>query len=548
MSISYSEVFRNVGSILRSINLFANMAEATSDAPVAKVISGATQANPGVITATAHGFKSGDRILITEVTGMVELNGFVWIVEVVNANTFRIWNTQGSGLPAAAQDTSGYTAYSAGGVAIRVGVNDLEEMLSWVYETMNQGSNSEILTEGVGSLYTGLKDSVTGMVNGLATHIDLILDDPETVREQLLGLSSSAGFEEVLQELYDDMVDNSESVYPNTVTLGSVTTVVGVGNGTVLVDKVLDGVTPPHPGFAANEGYVGLDSQLSVTETMSLTCVQDEDSDGTPQGEEVFLWEGRPAQTDPFDWRTAGSGVSETVPSLASYSIIANGNFEAFDDNIPESWDLDSGVAGTNVVQEGTGADVYRGSYALRFDNPTGDTVATIKISQTIPIGSIVPNKRYCLACRVKATAGIAAGSLTIQFESPSGGYTAGSTERVLMNSAALAAQNTYDLEYFYFNIPAKVPSDMELVIKVTGTLTADESVWVDSLMFGPVSYGNGVNVVVIPGSDQFVRKDRFSFTVTNNQAGKFQEFFRKRYKVMLPSNTTPTIKEAWAG
>ena len=38
-------------------------------------ITGATQANPCVITAVAHGFSSGDRVSISDVVGMTELNG-----------------------------------------------------------------------------------------------------------------------------------------------------------------------------------------------------------------------------------------------------------------------------------------------------------------------------------------------------------------------------------------------------------------------------------------------------------------------------------------
>ena len=40
-----------------------------------KTISGATQANPCVVTATSHGFSNGDEIYIASVVGMTELNG-----------------------------------------------------------------------------------------------------------------------------------------------------------------------------------------------------------------------------------------------------------------------------------------------------------------------------------------------------------------------------------------------------------------------------------------------------------------------------------------
>ena len=40
-----------------------------------KTISGATAANPCVITASSHGFSNGDEVYISSVVGMTELNG-----------------------------------------------------------------------------------------------------------------------------------------------------------------------------------------------------------------------------------------------------------------------------------------------------------------------------------------------------------------------------------------------------------------------------------------------------------------------------------------
>ncbi len=77
----------------------------TLDSP--KTISGATQANPVVITATAHGFSNGDTVRITGVVGMTELNGNAYTVANKTANTFEL-----SGV-----DGTGFTAYASGGEA-----------------------------------------------------------------------------------------------------------------------------------------------------------------------------------------------------------------------------------------------------------------------------------------------------------------------------------------------------------------------------------------------------------------------------------------------
>lgn len=81
------------------------------DSPV--TISGATQANPVVITATAHGFSNGDYIDIDDVVGMTQLNGLRFIIANVTANTFSLKN-EDTGV---AVNGTAYTAYSSGGKA-----------------------------------------------------------------------------------------------------------------------------------------------------------------------------------------------------------------------------------------------------------------------------------------------------------------------------------------------------------------------------------------------------------------------------------------------
>jgi len=55
--------------------------------------SGVTQASPGVVTITSHGYTSGDVVLIEGTTGMLQLSGIPWQVTVINANTFSLGNS-----------------------------------------------------------------------------------------------------------------------------------------------------------------------------------------------------------------------------------------------------------------------------------------------------------------------------------------------------------------------------------------------------------------------------------------------------------------------
>lgn len=72
-----------------------------------KTITGITAANPAVVTSAAHGYSNGDKVYITSVAGMTEVNNRWFTVANVTTDTFEL-----SGV-----NSSGYTAYSSGGAA-----------------------------------------------------------------------------------------------------------------------------------------------------------------------------------------------------------------------------------------------------------------------------------------------------------------------------------------------------------------------------------------------------------------------------------------------
>lgn len=76
----------------------------------AKTITGATQANPVVITATAHGLDDDDEIFIDSVGGMAEVNGRRFIVRNSETNKFELYNHAGDPV-----DGTNYGAYVSGG-------------------------------------------------------------------------------------------------------------------------------------------------------------------------------------------------------------------------------------------------------------------------------------------------------------------------------------------------------------------------------------------------------------------------------------------------
>lgn len=79
-----------------------------------KQITGCTTANPGVITATSHGFTNGDVVVISGVGGALAANG-VFQIAGVATNTFQLTDyVTGLGVNVAG-------TYTSGGVAVNLG-------------------------------------------------------------------------------------------------------------------------------------------------------------------------------------------------------------------------------------------------------------------------------------------------------------------------------------------------------------------------------------------------------------------------------------------
>src|SRR5581483_414770 len=86
----------------------SNAADATyplhSAGSSGKTITGATNASPISITATSHGYSTGDIVNVAGVGGNTNANG-TWQITVVDANTFTL------------NGSSGNSAYTSGGIA-----------------------------------------------------------------------------------------------------------------------------------------------------------------------------------------------------------------------------------------------------------------------------------------------------------------------------------------------------------------------------------------------------------------------------------------------
>lgn len=99
---AYMRVIRNDAQVL--------------DSSTTKTITGITNANPGVVTAVAHGRSNGDHVYISGVVGMTEVNGRWFIVANKTTDTFELTDQ----VAGANVNTTNYTAYSSAGSVSKV--------------------------------------------------------------------------------------------------------------------------------------------------------------------------------------------------------------------------------------------------------------------------------------------------------------------------------------------------------------------------------------------------------------------------------------------
>jgi Flp pilus assembly protein TadG len=105
-----SEYYSKVAIVPYSnaVNSGAYAAQLRGSVPAPKSITGATKANPVVITAPNHGFNNGDKVFITGVKGMTQINNDpdhsptattnpqYWIVSDKSTNSFELKRSNGS--------------------------------------------------------------------------------------------------------------------------------------------------------------------------------------------------------------------------------------------------------------------------------------------------------------------------------------------------------------------------------------------------------------------------------------------------------------------
>ena len=388
--------------------------------------------------------------------------------------------------------------------------------------------------EGISTAYDAYRATVVGWRESLASYADARLLDRDTVLEEL-GLES-ADLAAVLQALQRQMRTERKLVKACTVTVGGAVTPswpapVNRGNGSVWTTTLLDGWSRPGRDMPACVWYEGVRSELACTETMTLECVADS-ADGLTEGSEVFSWSGNPRYGD-FDWRGEGSGAGPTLAVADSESLASGRSLGSFSGNVPLGWSLTYGTSGTHCLTDLD--DPWRGDASTKL---VGNN-AVVELSQSLSPTAFQGRRRYHLGLALQCSGAVNSDTrLVVGFRGT--GYAAGSEEAIVIPGASFSGLGAWTEKVAWPVAPAPVPSDWRLVIRLENA-PSTTVVRLSSLSLAPVVWHGGIGLAIRAGREPWLRGDRLTFSVTNNGAGLFQTFARRRWKMQLPSIVAAT-------
>lgn len=121
-----------------------------------KTITDIDQADPALVTSTAHGLHDGAVGKIAAVVGMVELNNGIYVLDNATTNTFEL----------AGVDSTGYNAYVSGGTFAPATFSDFCELTG-----INQQDGTADRTE-VTTICSTAKEFVTGLSDSGTLSLD----------------------------------------------------------------------------------------------------------------------------------------------------------------------------------------------------------------------------------------------------------------------------------------------------------------------------------------------------------------------------------------
>ena len=385
-----------------------------------KNISGATQANPVVVTTTTgHNLRDGSKIVIASVSGMTELNTNTYYSKRVSDTRFQLYSD--AALTTTVNGT-GFTAYTSGGTVTGGGAsfNIIVNGSGAATVTVSQGGQNYVIGEtitiadadlgGGGAAALTFNVATTGGFSGtqFPTAItDITRANPGVVTIIEHGFTTGdryyftdvEGMTEVNGNIYTITVideDTFSIVNTTAFTAYSGTT----GFVTFITTLTVADTSGIEPGYTINspngKGYTGTQTVTAVPSSTTLTISAPPNT--IPSGELIFVDISSTLKSVPFTSNifvssetTASTTISSQVPSpfiSEKNAFTQNPITRLYDIYYPGEWFPPDRHG--NPTGEGTGRS-WPTNFPLKFADIAGDLVSDLSYNVTYDGESYIP-------------------------------------------------------------------------------------------------------------------------------------------------------------
>lgn len=325
--------------------------------------------------------------------------------------------------------------------------------------------------------------------------------------------------------------------------------------GTETVDASTPGISTSPDASNNGDGLVLSAVENGKGETLENVLAEDVvldcTSDSQPGrgnlvvGSEIFTAQGElDVDKSSFEFPKGTNGatqipVSNPAVGPSTDNFLTNSDFEDFTvADTPDSWVLDIGAAGVGIRETST---AFSGTKALEF---RGDGAELTRISQSLRAapatqGFFEPERRYALAFQVRVSVAPSAGVLRVSLRETSSGAQIGDAITVDLTTVGIV----YVSKSVQIKTPDPLSDTIFIVIELTTALETGKGVFIDHMALTEmIQHENGPLFAIFPGAVKWLVADRVTAAVTNDRAGKFQEFFERAFDMsdkglLLPSD-----------
>ena len=424
---------------------------------------------------------------------------------------------------------------------------ELETIKNQIFDALEDEGLEDHYTELPAQIET-MQTSVSSWIQTFISEIEGVLTDEEFVLENLPIFETSVTA--VLNAIFDQMIADSATIQSSVIELGGVDTdmtsfVIDRTDAytpdvesKVFVSRLLDGVNDPSDLVTAHQAYNNVESQLSKSCTTYAKCIS------SSAGAEVLQLFSDAPEEDSYTADQESPGVGPTITNVeASNLISSNFDFTDWSGNNPTDWTLANSTAGTGWVDVST----------------TGVGPLEVKVAGVTLKRQLTLERRtsyfFGFQTAVNADSGLV--TVKMRIESVDGGTVYKDFGSTTYNTGAFQPFHIYG---FYAPADGVNLNDIYICLEYDAETSAPCSMYVYKAVVAPVTYYNGLGFVfwnALSDEDSVLFADwgnivaelpedsYGSILVENDNAGKFQEFFRKAFNIQLPTADSPTIPDS---